>query len=344
MTIAVAVSGGADSLLSLKLLQEQGQDPIALHACFQNPDPEMRRVSSELQMICAQLKIDFYELDLRKEFQESVIAPFVDNYARGVTPNPCAICNKRIKFGALLKSALNLGAEKLATGHYAKIFPGNEGKCLFRGADKTKEQSYFLSLLSPSQLEYACFPLANWCKQDIYHALSERSLAPVNRKESLEICFVPDNDYRRFIRDKAKKLPPPGPIKDTLGNILGRHQGLYRYTIGQRRGLGISYSEPLYVLGKDLEQNILLVGTKQDCKSLGCRVRDYNLLKCLKKWPETVFVQTRYRQDPVPAWVRARKQTLEVNFQKTRKPATPGQIAAFYSQSEELLGAGIIHE
>ena len=340
----MAISGGVDSLLSLKLLQEQGHELIALHAFFQDPDAEMHRVSDELSKKCEHLNVPYYLLDLTQEFRELVIDPFVDSYVQGQTPNPCALCNRRIKFGILLEAAMGLGADTLATGHYAGLKCISGRKSLFRGADKDKEQSYFLALLTASQLEHACFPLADRRKVDTYNALLERSFVPVNKQESQEICFIPGDDYRTFILDKVETPPPPGPIKDTRGNVLGTHQGLYKYTMGQRRGLGISYSEPLYVLGKDLQNNTLVVGTSQECVSESCRVKELNILVDYLQWPDLVYVQTRYRQEATPADVYRHGHEMEVFFQEPRKPATPGQIAVFYSEQGEVLAAGIIYE
>ncbi|MFW6414760.1 MAG: tRNA 2-thiouridine(34) synthase MnmA [Thermodesulfobacteriota bacterium] len=343
MTIAVAISGGVDSLLSLKLLQEQGYKVIALHAFFQEPDAEMHRVSTELRKKCEYLGIPFQLLDLAKEFKELVVEPFVNSYIQGLTPNPCALCNRRMKFGIILERALDLGADRLATGHYASQGCISGQNALFRGSDKDKEQSYFLSLLTASQLQYACFPLANWRKADTYRALHERSLDRVSKQESQEICFIPGNDYRKFILDRLESPPPPGPVMDTQGNVLGTHQGLYKYTIGQRRGLGISYSEPLYVVQKYPGDNILVVGTKRECVSNSCRVGDLNILLDYMHWPDLVYVQTRYRQEASPAGIRKQGNEIEVLFGEPRKPATPGQIAAFYSEQGEVLAAGIIH-
>ncbi len=344
MTTAVAISGGVDSLFSLKLLQEQGHELIALHAFFQDPDAEMYRVSDELSKKCEHLDVPYHLLDLTKEFRELVIDPFVDTYIQGQTPNPCALCNRRIKFGILLEAAMGLGADILATGHYASLKCISGRKALFRGADKDKEQSYFLALLTASQLEHACFPLADWRKVDSYKALQDRSFFPVDKQESQEVCFIPDNDYRTFILDNVETPPPPGPIKDTQGKLLGTHQGLYKYTMGQRRGLGISYSEPLYVLGKDLQNNTLVVGTSQECVSESCRVGDLNILVEYSQWPDFVYVQTRYRQEATAAEVYWHGHEMEVFFREPRKPATPGQIAAFYSGHGEVLAAGIIYE
>lgn len=344
MAIAVAVSGGVDSLLALQLLREQGEEVIALHAFLQDLSEDMYRVSKELQDKCAYLNVPFYLLDLRKDFQKLVIEPFVNSYAQGFTPNPCALCNRRVKFGKLLDKARDLGAKKLATGHYARLANVCGQKLLLRGRDEEKEQSYFLALLTTCQLEFVHFPLAEWRKLDTYQALEKKGLSAVNKMESQEICFVTGTDYRDFVLNKMKNYPPSGPIKDSQGNVLGTHQGLYRYTIGQRKGLGISYPEPLYVLKKDTAKNELIVGTKEECISSKCRVKDLNILVDPDKWPEQLFVQTRYRQEAVPAHVHLQDREIKVSFLYSRKPATPGQIAAFYSEQGEILGAGIIDE
>lgn len=345
MSIAVALSGGADSLLSLALMLEKNEKPFAVHGFFLAPDVKAIKARNKIEDLCSKLGVKLYSLDLSLAFKERVIEPFVQTYLQGKTPNPCALCNKEIKFGLLLEKALELGASKLATGHYA----GLERNCpqapgLFRGLDTSKEQSYFLSLLSKEQLSRACFPLKNWYKEQTFQELQRLGLRVPIARESQEICFIPNNEYKSFLMNQGLKLPGPGEIRDTKAKILGTHQGLWRYTLGQRRGLGIAYSEPLYVLDKDIAKNILIVGTRQELYSCFCKVKNINYLLPFAQWDQPVFVQTIYRQKAQPANVNATEEGLEVYFTKPRKPATPGQIAAFYSLDNRVLGAGFIDE
>lgn len=330
-------------MLALCLLQEQGYAPEAVHASFLGPSTQEQRLHEDLARVCARLQVPLHCLDLDLAFDGMVIQPFVQAYAQGLTPNPCSWCNRKIKFGALVQHIRSLGLDRVATGHYARV----EWECpdppgLFRGLDAGKDQSYFLALISGEALEATVFPLSAWTKDAVQRELARRGLRPVSGEESQEICFIPHNDYRLFLAAQDIPLPGPGNIVDTSGHILGRHQGVHRYTLGQRRGLGIAHSEPLYVLDKDLENNRLVVGTRRELRADSCRVRLVNTLVRLSTWPEQVWVQTNYRQAAGPARIRIRDQELEVIFQQPRSPATPGQIAVFYSRQGRVLGGGEI--
>lgn len=336
-SIAVAVSGGGDSLMALRLLAGQGRAAFALHARFVQPrDPELE---NRLARICQELGVELQVLDLRQSFQEKVIQPFVQSYLQGETPNPCAWCNLRMKFGVLLQKAAELGAEALATGHYAR----RQGDLLSRGLDPAKEQSYFLALVAQEQVARACLPLGEWTKQQVHSSLKEQGLQPPAGGESQEICFVPGNDYRSFLARQEVELPSPGRILDTSGKVLGSHQGLHCYTIGQRRGLGIAFSEPLYVLAKEQDGNRLIVGPAHELISEGFSLREPNFVLPCSSWPKQIWVQTNYREQPVQAELQGEPEQLQVRFQTWRKPATAGQVAAFYSEQGFLLGGGIIH-
>ncbi|MFO8031188.1 MAG: tRNA 2-thiouridine(34) synthase MnmA [Desulfohalobiaceae bacterium] len=335
--VAVAVSGGGDSLMALRLLAAQGRAAFALHARFVQPrEPDLE---TRLSRICQGLGVELQVLDLRQAFQEEVIQPFVQAYLTGVTPNPCAWCNLRMKFGVLLQKARESGAEALATGHYAR----RQGELLQRGLDPAKEQSYFLALLGRKQVAQACLPLGEWKKEQVRSQLQDQGLEPPAGEESQEICFVPEQDYRSFLSRQGVGLPGPGRMLDTSGRSLGRHQGLHCYTIGQRRGLGIAHSEPLYVLAKDLARNELIIGPARELSSKGFILREPNFVLPRTSWPQQVWVQTNYREQPVPAELKECPGQWEVRFQARRKPATPGQVAAFYSAQGLLLGGGIIH-
>jgi tRNA-specific 2-thiouridylase len=345
MKIGVAVSGGVDSSLALLLLKEKGFDPVALHAFFCPPDRERIRIRDSLARACRKMSVPFEAIDLSRAFQERVIDPFVRDYCSGLTPNPCALCNKRVKFDLLLQAAQEMGSQKLATGHFARLLPGLDGYIgLFRGLDLSKEQSYFLSLLSREQLDKACFPLGTWSKAEAAGALRERGFEAVAASESQEICFIPDNDYRGFVEGHKAILPGPGRIEDSAGTPLGSHQGLHRYTVGQRRGLGIAYSEPLYVLHKDMESNVLVVGPRAELQSRSCLVGRVNQLVRFEKWPREVWVQTIYRQRAGPARVAWQGERLRIGFSTPRSPATPGQVAALYSPQGQVLAGGLIED
>ncbi len=343
MSIAVAVSGGADSLLSLLLLKEQGLDPIALHGSFLQSGPGERALQENLQHLCAAIEIPLHICRLRNQFHKLVIEPFIRSYCRGFTPNPCAWCNRAVKFGLLLDRALALGAAGLATGHYVR--KTDDAPRLYRGLDPEKEQSYFLALLTREQISRACFPLGAWHKDEVLQALQDRGRKAPLKQESQEVCFIPGNDYRTFLQASGQELPAPGPIKERSGAVLGRHQGLHRYTIGQRRGLGIASAHPLYVLEKIVHSNTLLVGAKSELQASSCLIGELNCMTEPGQWPKHLLVQTLYRQKAKPARIEFQtSRSLKAVFEEPVTPPAPGQVAAFYLPTGQLLGGGIIHQ
>lgn len=336
--IAVAVSGGRDSLLALALLAEAGEEVLALHAFFLPPEPKSRHTAEGLGAQCARLGVAFKTLDLSADFERLVIEPFVAAYAAGATPNPCAGCNRDVKFGLLLSQAQALGASRLATGHYARA----EGGGLTRGLDPTKDQSYFLSLVPRGMIGLAQFPLGGWRKSQVMGALIERGLAPPLPGESQEVCFIPGDDYRAFLESRHPGLSGPGPITLAHGQEIGRHQGLWRYTIGQRRGLNLPFAHPLYVLDKLFESNVLVVGAKEQLQARTCRITALNILVDPTDWPESVLAQTSYRQTPRPARAEWQGADLTLDFAADLPRPTPGQVGAVYDQAGRVLAGGLI--
>lgn len=342
-TVAVALSGGVDSLMTLSLLLEEGTACLGLHASFLPEDERSRRVRERLGDICGELQVPFHHVDCSRTFAEAIIRPFVQGYASGLTPNPCSLCNPRIKFGFLLDTALELGAKALATGHYARLAgQGAHPPALMRGRDAAKEQSYFLALVPPDRLARARFPLGELCKEEVKAAVQGRFGEAPSPGESQEICFVPGNDYRAFLERQALDLPGPGPMLGTDGTFFGEHQGLHRYTVGQRRGLGIAHSEPLYVLGKDAAGNALLVGPRRELTGSSCSLEAVNYLLPFPQWPEAVWVQCSYRQEPRRAEARQSESGLHLSWHEPAAPAVPGQIGAVYSAEGRVLAGGII--
>ncbi|NJB69450.1 tRNA-specific 2-thiouridylase [Desulfobaculum xiamenense] len=342
MTTAVAVSGGMDSLFTLLLLKERGLDVFAIHAHFLPPSDTTARTVAALTERCAELGVPFHAVDLSREFDEQVITPFVRGYAEGHTPNPCATCNPAMKFGLLFDRARELGADTLSTGHYARMLDTPTGKRLYRGADPVKDQSYFLSLVPRERLEHAILPLGDWCKADVRGALEARGVVVPLPSESQEICFVPGDDYCAFLRSRMDRLPGPGPIELEDGTTVGRHNGLWRHTLGQRRGIGVAWSEPLYVLDKDTARNALIVGTAERLPATGCTLGDVNILVPPAAWPETVLVQTRYRQKAKPAHATLAGDTLRLSFIEPHTRPTPGQVGALYDHDGSVLAGGRI--
>lgn len=344
--IAVALSGGRDSLLALALLKDAGHDVLGVHGRFLDDAPGRMphdALARDLADRCAALGADFAVLDLRSDFERLVVAPFVQAYLDGKTPNPCCLCNARLKFGLLLNKAAALGAEKIATGHYANLTRDAHGRAaLWRGRDKGKDQSYFLSLVPPEKLARAVFPLAGRLKEGVLDELSARGLPPPLPGESQDVCFVPSDDYKAFLRSRAAELSGPGPIVLEDGTVVGRHQGLWRHTQGQRRGLGVAHTEPLYVLAKDVARNALVVGptSKAQCRTV--IASNLNVLLPPAEWPEILAAKTRSRQEPAPATALIEGERLVVSFATQHPLPAPGQIAALYDQEGRVLAGGVI--
>ncbi len=349
MKIAVAVSGGADSLFALLTLIAQGHEVTALHARLA-PLPE--DPVPGLTEFCARLGVPLHVAELGDVFQRDVVAPFVAEHIAARTPNPCALCNRAVKFGALLDLALNtgaggIGAEALATGHYAAMEDHPVyGLTLRAGADVAKDQSYFLALTSARRLRRCVFPLAGQIKARILRLLERRNVRPPLPRESQEICFVPNDDHLAFLLASGAVLPGPGPVllveRDGSEREIGRHQGLWRYTEGQRKGLGIAWSEPLFVLRRDTARNALVVGGRYAALSTDCAASDVNLMVPPVFWPEHVFARTRYRQKPAPATATMEGDRLMVCFADPQAPAAPGQVLAVYDAEGFVLAGGVV--
>ncbi|MCL1939186.1 MAG: tRNA-specific 2-thiouridylase [Desulfovibrionaceae bacterium] len=356
-TVAVAVSGGADSLYTLLDLRKQGFRVFALHGIFLRPEDERAAEAAagmreRLAEACGRIGVVLHTADLAERFSDLVIRPFVQSYALGLTPNPCALCNARVKFGLLLNAALALGADRLATGHYARLEQCLEdggdplSPALLQGRDPGKDQSYFLALVPPKALAKALFPLGDFTKADVLAALAGHDLSAPQPGESQEVCFVPGDEYREFIPRMAARfnipLSGPGPMLLRDGRRIGTHKGLWQYTEGQRKGLGVGWKEPLHVLGKEHAGNILRLGAKDDLRLDSIICHDVNILLPPDCWPETVLVKTRYREQPGPAEARlvpagdgSGGHMLHIRFARPEHAVAPGQIAAVYVPGRE---------
>jgi len=342
MRIGVAVSGGADSLFTAVLLKEAGHEIVAVHAFFLPPTAASRAEAEVLGNAVRALGCGYATVDLSAAFREQVMEPFEQAYALGLTPNPCSRCNPAMKFGLLMDEALALGAEAFATGHYARIEGRGAEARLMRGADPAKDQSYFLSLVPRERFARVVLPLGGWTKDEVRAELARRGLTPPVPSESQEICFIPGDDYCAWLTDRGTKLPGPGPIVLPDGTEVGRHQGLWRYTQGQRRGMGVAWSEPLYVLGKDMLANALIVGPREATLVTGCEAEDVNLMLPPAEWPAEVLAQTRYRQKARPATVVLDGEGMRLTFHQPQTVPAPGQVAACYALDGTVLAAGVI--
>lgn len=348
-TTAVAVSGGVDSLYALVSLREAGEEVFALHARMLPPEIAPAAYEDSLARLgdaCASLGVSLAVIDCADAFAEAVIDPFVRAYAAGTTPNPCAHCNAAVKFGLLLDKARELGAGRLATGHYVRLEQMDGGTALYAGEDAAKDQSYFLSLVPEDRLRYAVSPLAGKSKDEIRAHLAARGLHAPVPAESQEICFVPNDDYRAFLQERAARtgvaLPGPGPVTLPDGTVIGTHKGLWQYTEGQRRGLGIAWKEPLYVLAREMEGNRLVAGGADRLGGMEVTADRCNFLVPFKDWPGVVFVRTRFRQTLRPARARLEAGRLVLREEVPGGPYARGQIAAVYNGERRVLAGGVI--
>lgn len=344
-TIALALSGGIDSAVSAHLLKREGYRVLALHADFGSASqPPLSR----LEAIAGFLQIPLTVFPLKTAFQEKVVDYFIAEYASGRTPNPCVVCNQRIKFDLLYHHGLNLGADGLATGHYARIVaaPWGQGLTLARGLDASKDQSYFLHRLRVSELERFLFPLGTWTKEQVRALARNIGLPVAAKEESQDICFLPQGGYREFLQRQLEPAQTqPGEIVDLTGKVLGRHQGIYAFTVGQRRGLGIPGPEPYYVLRLEAEPRRVVIGPKTALESSACRLSRIRFFRPPAEIDGTeVSVQIRYRHKPVSARLRLEpKNGGRLHFNSPQRAVTPGQAAVFYSGAF-LLGGGWIED
>ena len=305
------------------------------HAGMEASLPQVRKVAKVLGI---SLKV----IDMQEVFYREVILPFAQEYAMGRTPNPCPLCNRRIKLGALMERALAMGAQKMATGHYALIKEDKGKYHLMKGKDKKKDQSYFLALLHQRQLSRLTFPLGNYTRSEVEHLAKKLGLSEVGSHSSQEICFLKGH-YTQLLKGLGLD-PGPGPIRDIHGNILGNHRGYTHYTIGQRRGLGIAQGVPMYVVKIIPQENTIVVGPKEALFSKSITILSPHWIhKPLGKSPWSLNVKIRYRHREAPALVEEMGDRIRATFDTPQRAPTPGQLAAFY-RNDEVLGGGWIEE
>lgn len=366
MKIAVAMSGGVDSSAAAAILKEQGHelvgftmqlwnqrrgisvdehgDPLPSRCCSLDDVYDARRVAEEIGF-------PFYVLNLEREFEQAVVEPFITSYLSGETPIPCVSCNSRLKFASLDRLAVSLGCEKVATGHYARVeYDAAAGRYrLFRGRNAQKDQSYFLWELTQEQLSRAMFPLGEMSKPEVREVARGQNLAVAEKKESQEICFVPDGDYAGFIdryltaEERSAEIPSQGELVDSSGKVIGGHEGIHRFTIGQRRGIGIAAERPLYVISIDAPKNRVTVGPAEELTREDFTAAGVNWIA--PPGPDDAVraeVRVRYRHEAAPATIVPMPDgRAHITFDQPQRAITPGQATVFY-RGDEVLGGGWI--
>lgn len=347
--IAIAISGGIDSLVSAYLLKEEGCEVTGIHFLtgYEEHDKQAGRKEEtalhKISSLAGQLDIRIEVLDCSREFKTKVVDYFTHAYRSGKTPNPCLICNPLIKFGTVLDFALKLGAASLATGHYAGKIKDKDGFFrLVKGADTKKDQSYFLSFLTQAQLSLAIFPLSRFTKQEVIRLAGEKGLLPAINSESQDICFIREMNYGRFISQETGFIPEPGAVVDISGKRIGSHGGVPLFTVGQRRGINCPAAEPYYVISTDAGKNLIVVGSKNDLLTDRCRVTGINWISREQTSPIEVHTRIRYRNKAViSTLIPEERNTATVIFKSPQQAVTPGQGAVFYLENE-VLGGGFI--
>ena len=352
----VAMSGGVDSSVAALVLRDAGLDVEGVTLkLFDNEDifgeAEYESTCCSLKdaedarQVCLELDVPHFVYNFSRTFNADVIDRFCDGYLQGETPNPCIDCNRYVKFAALQQRRRDLGYDYVATGHYAQICHNPEtGRFeLKRGLDANKDQSYVLFHLDQDTLAHMLFPLGTLTKQQVRELAEQHGFVNANKAESQDICFVPDGDYARFIEQRRQARFEPGPIVNREGKVLGQHNGLIRYTIGQRKGIGVAYSEPLYVFAKDAERNELVVDTASRCLCSSIEVHDVNFIaRAALPRPEHFEVKTHYRQIARPALVEQVDSTcIRITFDEPQRACAPGQAAVVYEGDTVVCGGTI---
>jgi len=351
--VVVAMSGGVDSSTTAWLLKQKGYEVIGATMCIGMMDKAQGGPArccgladiEDARRVALQLEIPFYVFHLKEEFEKEVVQYFCEEYAKGKTPNPCILCNEKVKFGSFLKRALELEADFIATGHYARLdFDKRMGRYLLKkGVDLKKDQSYVLFSLTQDQFGRTLFPLGGLRKEEVRKMALQQGLRVHDKPESQEVCFIQESSYHFFLSERLEKSFGPGPIVDRKGNVLGKHKGIPFYTIGQRRGLRLAKGKPLYVIGIDREKNVIVVGGEEEVYGDTFLVDSVNWIVPQKMISSHhTQVKIRYNHPGSEANISHQGEgDLEVKFKSPQKAITPGQAAVFYD-GETVLGGGWI--
>jgi tRNA-uridine 2-sulfurtransferase len=344
--VMVALSGGVDSAVAAYLLKDQGYEVVGVTMCLGVTTQDTGKIRccgprevEDARSVCHTLGINHHVLDFAPELQRFVIEPFINEYSKGRTPNPCVECNRKIKFGALLDKALSMGFDLLATGHYAGLERSAGSFCLKIPQDRRKDQTYFLAGIPREAIEHIIFPLAGLTKDQV-RTIAQRENLPVSSKpDSQDICFIPAGGVGGFLKERIAENP--GDIVDRKGKVLGRHKGISFYTVGQRSGLGISRGKPQYVLSLDAARNRIVVGDRAFLSTRGLVADSVNIF--IDTLPEKACGKIRYAHNPAPCSVAIKNKELAVLFDEPQEAITPGQTIVLY-ENGSVLASGIIRE
>lgn len=347
--VMIAMSGGVDSAIVAYLVQQAGYEAVAVTMRIGSlyGEPENTCCSADgaadAQSMSAAMGIPHRIVDLTDEFRRAVADYFISTYQNGGTPNPCVVCNRHIKFGCLLELALSSDCELLATGHYAKVRRDGERYLLCRAGDASKDQTYMLWQLTQHQLAHVVFPLADHKKTEVKQLAEQLGLVAAHRRESQDICFVPDGNYAAFIERACGRSALPGNFVDINGNIIGQHRGLIHYTPGQRKGLGVTFGEPMYVKSKCAESNTVTLCRNDELFSSRLAVRGINLIACNSlPSPLRATVKVRYSQSEIPAVItQTNADELVIELSEPQRAIAPGQSAVIYD-GDVVIGGGVI--
>lgn len=335
--VVVAMSGGVDSSVVAYLLKQEGYDVVGATMKLIDNDSTNQSIN-DAKEVCDSLGIKHYVFDLVKEFKDIVISNFIDSYKNGETPNPCVVCNKYFKFGYFYEEVKKLGYDYMATGHFARVI---DGKLVFSNTSN-KDQSYFLYGINKDVLNHVIFPLEKFnSKDEVREIAKNANLKVFSKKDSQEVCFVPNDDYKAFLEGKIDNIKS-GNIIHTNGEVLGKHNGLINYTIGQRKGLNIGYKEPLYVIDLDTINNNVIVGSNDDLMHDELIAEDINLL--VDELPDEVFAKVRSRGNLKEVKVSLEDNKMRVKFKESERAITKGQSVVLYDKDMTCLGGGIIKE
>ena len=349
--VLIAMSGGVDSSVAAYLMQESGFDcaggTMRLSDEALLGTENLPTDADDAKAVAERLGLPFYLLDCVSDFKEKVVNHFICCYEKGGTPNPCIQCNRHLKFDVFLNKALELGYEYIATGHYAKICQDeSSGRyLLYRSGDRSKDQTYFLSCLTQQQLAHTKFPLGELTKEQVRQIAETQGFLNARKRDSQDICFIPDGDYLEFMKRYTGKHYPAGDFLDKDGKVVGRHNGAVGYTLGQRKGLGLAMGEPVYVCAKDMEKNTVTVGANEDLFSTTLRANDWNWIPFAQlTQPIRVTAKVRYRHTEQPATVYPEENGYaRVEFDEPQRAITTGQAVVLYN-GDLVIGGGTIME